>query len=268
MLAQPFENWKEYEDPTPGIPCAWLRLSPDDGATWTEDVLVAAHPDNAIYYWDQRLATHPVDGRIVNMFWTHVPADGRDIDVHICWGTPDGRTWTVPVGTGLAGQHCQPISLGGDRLVAVYSHRESPGGIHASISEDFGRTWDPEAELVVWASDAGDEPGSSAPRAQEEYWNDMGAWQFGHPRGTLLPNGEVLVVFYGGSGSTRSGRWARIGMTDLLLRDAQVVDARGARADAWTCSCGTAGSRPSASRWMRPGLRSSPSAAAGSRPVS
>ena len=61
---------------------------------------------------------------------------------------------------------------------------------------------------MVWASDAGDEPGSGAPRAQEEYWNDMGAWQFGHPRGALLPNGEVLVVFYGGSGSTRSARWA------------------------------------------------------------
>ena len=54
---QPFENWKEYEDPAQGIPCAWLRLSPDDGATWTEDVLVAAHPDNAIYYWD-RAAGH------------------------------------------------------------------------------------------------------------------------------------------------------------------------------------------------------------------
>jgi hypothetical protein len=210
MLGQPFENWKEYEDPTPGIPCAWLRFSRDDGATWTEDVLVAAHPDNAIYYWDQRLAQHPVDGRIANMFWTHVPAEGRDIDVHICWGTPDGRTWTEPVGTGLPGQHCQPISLGGDRLLAVYSHRSSPGGIHASVSEDFGRTWDRDRDLVVWASEAGDEPGSGASRAQEEYWNDMGAWQFGHPRGTLLPDGQVLVVFYGGTGTTRSGRWARI----------------------------------------------------------
>jgi len=36
------------------------------------------------------------------------------------------------------------------------------------------------------------------------------AWRFGHPRGALLPTGEVLVVFYGGSGATRSGRWARL----------------------------------------------------------
>ena len=211
-LAQPFENWKEYEDPTPGIPAAWLRLSHDDGASWTEDVHVASDPDNAVYYWDQRLATHPGDGRLVNMFWTHVPADGRDIDVHISWGSPDGRTWSDPVGTGLPGQHTQPISLGGDRLMAVYSHRGDPPGIRAALSDDFGRTWDRDREIVVWASEAGAEPGAGAARPQEEYWNDMGAWQFGHPRGAVLPTGEVLVVFYGGSGSTRSGRWARIGV--------------------------------------------------------
>ena len=121
-LAQPFENWKEYEDPTPGIPAAWLRLSHDDGATWTEDVHVASHPDNAIYYWDQRLATHPDDGRLVNMFWTHVPADGRDIDVHICWGSPDGRTWTVS-GRHRPGRPALPADLARWRPAAWRSTR-------------------------------------------------------------------------------------------------------------------------------------------------
>ncbi len=174
------------------------------------DVLVAHHPDDAIYYWDQRLERHPDDGRLVNMFWTRDVAAALDIDVHIAWGTPDGRDWTVPVGTGLPGQHCQPISLGGDRLLAVYSHRGDPPGIRAALSEDFGRTWDRASEIVVWASDAGGEPGAGRPRSQDEYWNDMGAWQFGHPRGATLPDGEVLVVFYGGSGATRSARWARL----------------------------------------------------------
>ncbi len=194
----------------PGRPAAWLRLSTDGGATWPDDVLVAHHPDDAIYYWDQRLETHPDDGRLVNMFWTRDVAAALDIDVHIAWGTPDGRDWTVPVGTGLPGQHCQPISLGGDRLLAVYSHRGDPPGIRAALSEDFGRTWDRASEIVVWASDAGGEPGAGRPRSQDEYWNDMGAWQFGHPRGATLPDGEVLVVFYGGSGATRSARWARV----------------------------------------------------------
>ena len=210
VLAQPFEHWKARLDPEAGRPAAWLRLSTDGGATWPDDVLVAHHPDDAIYYWDQRLEQHPDDGRLVNMFWTRDVAAALDIDVHIAWGTPDGRDWTVPVGTGLPGQHCQPISLGGDRLLAVYSHRGDPPGIRAALSEDFGRTWDRASEIVVWASDAGGEPGAGRPRSQDEYWNDMGAWQFGHPRGATLPDGEVLVVFYGGSGATRSARWARL----------------------------------------------------------
>jgi hypothetical protein len=209
-LAQPFEHWKERHDPAPGRPAALLRLSTDHGRTWPTDVLVARHPDDAIYFWDQRLEAHPIDGRLVNMFWTHDVGAARDIDVHVAWGTPDGRTWTVPTGTGLPGQHCQPIALGGDRLLAIYSHRSDPPGIRAALSQDFGRTWDRATELVVWASDAGAEPGAAGPRAQDEYWNDMGAWQFGHPRGALLSSGEVLVTFYGGTGVARSARWARL----------------------------------------------------------
>jgi hypothetical protein len=209
-LAQPYEHWKERLDPDPGRPAAYLRLSVDDGRTWASEVLVAHHPTDARFYWDQRLDVHPLDGRLVSMFWTHDPVAAKDVDIHISWGSPDGRDWTVPTGTGLPGQHCQPIALGGDRLLAVYSHRGDPPGIRAAFSDDFGRTWDRSAELVVWASDAGDEPGAGGPRAQKDFWNDMGAWQFGHPRGALLPSGEVLVTFYGGSGIARSAHWARI----------------------------------------------------------
>jgi hypothetical protein len=209
-LAQPFEHWKEYDDEGPGRPAAWLRVSTDEGRTWPTDVLVAHDPEDRRYFWDQRLEGHPDDGRLVNMFWTHDVESGRDVDVHVAWGSPDGRSWSEPVGTGLPGQHCQPISLGGDRLVAVYSHRGDPPGIRAVLSDDFGRTWDRASEIVVWASDAGTEPGAGGPRTQDAYWSDMGAWQFGHPRGVRLPNGEVLVVFYAGSGNARSARWARL----------------------------------------------------------
>ena len=210
-LAQPFEHWKARLDPSPGRPAAWLRLSPDEGRSWPDEVLVARHPEDLLYYWDQRLEAHPADGRFVNMFWTHDVTAGRDLDVHISWGTADGRSWSTPVGTGLPGQHCQPVSLGGDRLVALYTHRQDPPGIRAVLSEDFGKTWDRSTELVVWSSAEGDEPGAGRPRAQGEYWNDMGAWQFGHPRGARLADGSVVVVFYGGSALARSARWARIG---------------------------------------------------------
>ena len=126
VLAQPYEHWKAYDDRTTPRPGARLRLSSDAGATWPEYVTVAVHPDAALYYWDQRLGRHPDTGRLVAMFWTHNATAGEDRDIHIAWGAPDGRSWTQPVGTGLPGQHCQPLPVGGDRLVAVYAHRAPP----------------------------------------------------------------------------------------------------------------------------------------------
>jgi hypothetical protein len=209
-LGQPFEHWKEYEDPSPGRPAALLRISADGGLTWPDESVVARDRENRVFYWDQRLAVHPGTGQLVAMFWTHDVQAGSDLDVHVAWGSADGRTWSRPLPTGLAGQHCQPVAIGGDRLVAVYSHRRHPPGIRAALSRDFGRTWDASAEARIYDSPAGEEPGSGGPRAQEDYWNDMGAWQFGHPRGVATADGHVFAVFYGGRGQSRSGRWALI----------------------------------------------------------
>jgi hypothetical protein len=209
-LGQPYEHWKEYDDPTPGRPAALLRLSHDGGKTWPTYATVAADPANGRYYWDQRLAVQPSSQRLVAMFWTHDPLAGRDVDVHIAWGSPDGRRWQAPVGTGLAGQHCQPVSLGGDDLAAAYVHRRDPPGIRVALSRDFGQSWDRAAEVAIYESSAGAEAGVAEPREIADYWDDMIKWRFGHPRGIQLPSGDLLVVYYAGNDHTTSVRWARL----------------------------------------------------------
>src|SRR5690606_29908681 len=124
--ALPYESWKAYDDPEPGRHIASLRLSFDGGATWPDMVTVAADPSGRLFYWDQRIAQHPVTGELVATFWTHDREAGVDIDNHIAWGSIDGRNWSTPYPTGWRGQHCQPIPVGGDRLVAVYVHRHDP----------------------------------------------------------------------------------------------------------------------------------------------
>jgi len=210
VLAQPFEHWKAYDDPSIGRARALLRFSEDGGATWPTEAVVAADPSNRLYFWDQRLAVHPVTGQLVAMFWTFDHHANRDVAVHIAWGSPDGQTWSYPQPTTLDGQHCQPVALGGDVLAAGYSHRRNPPGIRLALSNDFGRTWAPEDEVEVYGSGAGEEPNATGAESGKDYWNAMGAWQFGHPRGIALPNGEVFVVFYAGEGATRSARWARV----------------------------------------------------------
>src|SRR5262249_33609235 len=102
------------------------------------------------------------------------------------------------------------IPLGGGRLVAVYARRRDPPGIRAILSHDFGVTWDPGSDVAVYESGAGTETGSSGARAIGDYWDDMIAWRFGHPRGVALPSGEIFVVYYAGDDVIKSVRWARL----------------------------------------------------------
>ena len=212
ILAQPYEQWKDYDDPAPGRPTARLRFSADGGDTWPEFATVARHPDNRLAYWDQRLAIHPDTNQLVATFWTHDFSAGVDIDVHIAWGSPDGRDWSTPRPTALPGQHCQPLALGDDRIIVAYTHRRDPPGIALSISDDFGQTWDRSQDLMVYDSSAGTESGATTSRSQAELWGDMERWRFGHPRAVQLPDGEVFVVYYAGDDVVKSARWARIGM--------------------------------------------------------
>lgn len=210
MLAQPYEHWKTYDDPGPGRPAARLRLSYDDGVTWPEYITVAQHPDHVLAYWDQRLAVHPATGQLVAMFWTHDFVRGEDRNVHIVWGAPDALSWTLPKDTGLPGQHCQPVPLGGDRLAAVYTRRKDPPGIALSISYDFGHTWERSQDLTVYDSTEGTEAGAGKKRTQAELWSDMERWRFGHPRAVRLPGNELFIVFYAGDDEVKSARWARV----------------------------------------------------------
>ena len=215
LRAQPYECWKEYEDPAPAPQAAYLRLSRDGGTTWPDYVQVARAPGGGRFYWDQRLAVHPETGRLVAMFWTHDARAGRPLDVHIAWGEPDGGGWTEPVGTGIVGNHTQPLAVGGDRLVAFYPTRgvgpDALRAIMAAESPDFGRTWDAASATVVYRSEHDEEAGSRAGRALVDTWSDMTEWRYGHPRAALLADGTVFVVFYAGATSSVTDvRWARL----------------------------------------------------------
>jgi hypothetical protein len=211
-LALPYESWKAYDDRSPGRHAANLRLSFDGGQSWDQTATVAHDPTGRLLYWDQRFATHPETGEFVALFWTHDRVAGADLDNHIAWGSADGTDWTPPVGTALPGQHAQPIAVGGDRLVAVYVHRRDPPSLRAVLSDDFGRTWRRGTELIFYDSPAGSEPGTGGDRAFADFWRDMMAWRFGHPRGVLLPDGDLIVAFYAGNETATSMHWARIGV--------------------------------------------------------
>lgn len=209
-LALPYEAWKSYSDTSYGKHHAILRISHDGGHSFDPAVIVAHDPNANLFFWDQRLALDPETGRIVGLFWTHERQAQQDRNIHIAWGSPDGKTWTQPVDTGMAGQIASPLILPGGRVLAVYVHRHSPPSLRAVLSEDFGKTWDRANELVFYASGAGKESGMEGQRSFGDYWSDMSVWNFGHPEAALLANGDIFIAFYGGDSNALSMRWVRM----------------------------------------------------------
>lgn len=205
-LAFPYETWKAYDDPSDGTHTASLRLSRDGGATWAERIIVATDPKAERFFWDQRIAVHPVTGELVAMFWTHDRRLGQDLPNNIAWGRGEDCEWSEPVSTGWSGQHCQPLALGGDLLAAIHTERTPPGGIVVRLSDDFGRTWRDDALRIY-------RPAAAAPSGAstfEAFWQSMMTWPFGHPRAVATPEGDILAAWYAGENDVIGMRWARI----------------------------------------------------------
>jgi hypothetical protein len=209
-LALAYEAWMEYGDPGPGEHHAALRISSDEGDTWGPPQIVAHDDTGQHLFWDQRLAVHPDDGRLVATFWTYDRPAEQDVPIHVAWGDPDGKGWTYPRSIGVQGQICSPVVMPDGRVVAVYVHRHHPPSLRAICSNDFGATWDAAPEVVFYESMAGRESGATGERDFADYWSDMNIWTFGHAEAVAISDDQVLVAHYGGDSRQMSMHWARI----------------------------------------------------------
>lgn len=208
VLAAQLELNKAYDDPGPWRHAAVLKLSADGGRTWPRHVIAARDPDRRRYYWDQRPALLP-DGRLLTAFWTYDADAQRDLPVHLAWGSADAAEWTPPRDTGLEGQCPFPVAWGGDRVLLLWVDRYGGAALRAAASEDGGRTWGPSVAFFKRRSG----PAGPASAETAAYLQEMELWDFGLPRGVLLPDGRVLAVYYApdGAGGTRIG-WARLAL--------------------------------------------------------
>lgn len=208
-----FESYKEFDDPRPARHAAWLMVSTDGGATFGPPLLVAQHPEHAVYYWDQRLAAGPRVGELVAMFWTHDLAERRDLTVHLRRTTVDDLRAPAaqPAATSIRGQIAAPLAMDDGRLLAFVVDRAGPSTMKLWLSADGGRTWPPHDALVVYAHD--ERAMLSQGQAEidfKQYWDDMVRWSFGHPAIRRLDEDRVLLAWYAGPPDRMSVHWARV----------------------------------------------------------
>ncbi|MGE0606009.1 MAG: sialidase family protein [Pirellulales bacterium] len=219
-IAYCFESFKDYDDPRPSRHAAWMLVSRDGGRTFSQPLRVAKHPDDKIYYWDQRLTPGRRPAEFVALFWTHDLPNQRDLRVHIARGkvTPAAvagvETMSIevetPRETTIPGQIAAPL-LHGNRLLAFVVDRARPGTMRLWSSSDDGATWPEGGCLTIHTH----EERAALSQGQEnidfkQYWEDMGKWSFGHPALRRWDDQHVLAAWYAGTPQTMSIHWARV----------------------------------------------------------
>lgn len=214
-IAVTFESFKEFDDPTPVRPGAWMLRSNDGGGTFGDLFRVARDPQNNVYYWDQRLCPAATPGEFVVMYWTHDRARQRDLRVHFLRAScSDGEhSATLPAETTIPGQIAAPLIVDDNHILSFVVDRERPGTMRLWQSHDGGNTWPESESLIVHQHE---EQAALTQGSTDidfaDYWEDMGRWSFGHPAIRHAGPGKVLVSWYAGTPDCMSVHAAEVSL--------------------------------------------------------
>jgi len=203
-----FELNKPYNDPAPWRHSSVLMFSSDEGCTWPEHVRVTNDPDNRVFYWDQRPNVLS-DGTLLDLFWTYDRGTGQYLNIHARASRDNGRTWGDLWDTGLPGQPAQPVSLPDGRILMAYVDRTGTPTIRARVSRDGGRAWPADTETVLCEPHLMRQ--TTDRTSMQEAWEEMAAFSLGLPAPAVLPDGDILIVYYHGPAPDETDvEWVRL----------------------------------------------------------
>ena len=91
----------------------------------------------------------------------------------------------------------------------VYVDRSGAPVVKTRTSPDGGRTWPEESEIVLHRTDTESQTWNKG--KMQDAWAEMGKFSVGLPATALLPDGDVLVVYYAGPETDQTDiQWVRV----------------------------------------------------------
>jgi len=142
--------------------------STDMGRTWGSPAVLAADPENKIGFAEPCLL-RTRRGELIAMLRT----EGY---LYQSNSSDNGRTWSQPAKTEMWGFRAHLLELRDGPILCTYSYRRKPFGLRASISNDGGKTWDTQKEIILR--------------------NDGGTHDLGYPSSVEFPDGRVLTTYW------------------------------------------------------------------------
>ena len=206
-LALSVETNKTYHDAGKWYQRAVFFHSSDLGQTWRDPVTVAQDPSGRIFNWDLRVGLAP-EGQLGSFTWTYDSQTDTYRNIHRRLSDDGGETWTIPEDLGITDQAARPAILPDGRVVLAWVDRFHTQSIRARLASRLDAPFDPESEVVVYQHQATAGPATTDNTGEQLSY--MGLWTFGLPFCETLPNGEVLVVYYAGTGEAMDLCWTRL----------------------------------------------------------
>ncbi len=148
---------------------AFAVHSDDGGRSWNRTVLIGRKGDED---FSEPAAAVLADDKVVVMV--------RNDDTHYlhqCDSADGGRTWAPVRQTPIWGYPADLLLLSDGRLLCTYGHRREPYGIRACLSEDGGRSWEYDQELIIR--------------------DDLPNRNLGYPVSIEYQPGKIFTIYYG-----------------------------------------------------------------------
>ena len=203
-LVMSVESNKTYEDDSTWYQRVVMFHSSDRGQTWKESAIAGFDPSGRVYNWDQRVGLAP-DGRLGAFLWTYDSRTATYLNIHRRISADGGHTWSQAEDLGFADQAAHPAMLPDGRVVLAYVDRFGTHSIRARLAPAIDAPFDADTEVVIYkhGTPQGGEVDADGALG-------LSVWSFGLPFGDVLPDGDVLVVYYAGSEEAMDIHWARL----------------------------------------------------------
>ena len=158
----------------------------DKGDTWSTIARIRMFPDypgspgDGYAYLVEPHVTEVAPGRLLAMArYEEIP---RAPDRCRLWqfsSSDGGHNWTEPEELPILGKPPHLLTLRDGRLLVTYGYRHEPFGQRACTSDDGGKCWNYDEEIVLRNDAPGSNPGD-----------------LGYPASVELDNGTILTVYY------------------------------------------------------------------------
>jgi Neuraminidase (sialidase) len=132
--------------------------SRDMGKTWTVLARISMFPDlepsdpGGVRYLAEPHVVELNEGHLLGMARHEEQPYVEERETGRLWqfeSLDGGQTWSDPQETQMLGKPPHLLRLADGRIVVTYSYRHAPYGERACVSEDGGKTWDYENEIVL-----------------------------------------------------------------------------------------------------------------------